>query len=332
MIYLFTALYTEAEIFIKRFHLEKNLKNIRFQEFYQENAGIRLTITGVGEIAAAAAVSSVCTASQPQEGDILLNIGTCAHLAGKDGVFVCNKITEQASGKTFYPDLLYRHDLQEEAVVTGMLPCNRKLVEISFGSECTMSDKQSCNGKGHPVSEGLSCNSEEHSATFMFSGNVDRGHEKSPVESISGTLYDMEAAAIYHAGSYFFGPHQMMFLKVVSDAGIAKEVSKEAVERCMEMNQTLLFDFIGEISAIIHKNQEKENNFQQEKTQMEILCRDLHCSKVMGDSLRQHIHYWELTGMDYISAIQDMYREGLLPGRDKREGKLCFEELKRRLF
>lgn len=277
MIYLFTALYTEAEIFIKRFHLEKNLENTRFQEFYQEEAGIRLTITGVGEIAAAAAVSSVCTAYQPQEEDMLLNIGTCAHLAGKAGAFVCNKIIEQASGKTFYPDLLYRHGLPEEAVVTGMLPCNQK-------------------------------------------------------ESIGGNLYDMEAAAIYQAGSYFFAPHQMVFLKVVSDAGSAKEVSKEMVKHCMEINQMLLFDFIEKISAITHKNQGKENTFRQEEMQVETLCRDLHCSKVMGDSLRQHIHYWKLIGMDYISVIQDMYREGLLPSKDKREGKLRFEELKRRLF
>lgn len=295
MIYLFTALYAEAEIFIKRFHLEKNLKNTRFQEFYQEQAGIRLTITDVGEIAAAAAVCSTCSTFQPREGDILLNIGTCAHLAGKDGVFVCNKIIEQASGKTFYPDLLYRHGLREDTIVTGMLPCNRE--------ENTKSEMVLCNG------------SEE-----MSKGNVGRN------------LYDMEAAAIYQAGSYFFAPHQMIFLKVVSDAGMAKEVSKEKVKRCMEVNQVVLFDFIEKISAITHNNHGKEDAFQQEEIQVETLRRDMHCSKVMGDSLKQHIHYWELAGINYVSVIQDMYKNSLLPCRDKREGKLRFEELKRRLF
>ncbi|MDE6568236.1 MAG: spore photoproduct, partial [Lachnospiraceae bacterium] len=155
MIYLFTALYAEADLFIKKYHLEKNLENTRFQEFYQEEYGIRLTITGVGEIAAASAVSSVCSIYKPMKGDILLNIGTCAHLAGKEGVFLCNKIIEQATGKTFYPDLLYRHTLQEETIVTGMQPYNQ----------------------------------EEHIR--------------------HGNLYDMEAAAIYQAGSYFFAPHQI---------------------------------------------------------------------------------------------------------------------------
>ena len=290
MIYLFTALHAEADLFIKRFHLEKNLSNARFQEFYQEHADIRLTITGVGEIAAAAAVSSVCTAYKPNKGDILLNIGTCAHLTGNNGVFVCNKIIELATGKTFYPDLLYCHALQEETIVTGMLPCNqeeyRKSVDI----------------------------------------------ERSLAENSSGNLYDMEAAAIYQAGSYFFGPHQMMFLKVVSDTGLAKEVSKEKVKHCMETNQEPLFKFIEEISIIAQENKQRDNIFQQEEVQMETLYTDLHCSKVMRDSLKQHIHYWELAGIDYVSVIQDMYRGGLLPCRDKREGKLCFEELKRKLF
>ncbi len=273
MIYLFTALYCEADLFIKNYYLEKNLANIRFQEFYQEKSGIRLTITGVGEIAAAVAVSSICTAYQPKEEDFLLNIGVCNQQTGKEGIFVCNKIIEQASNKTFYPDLLYRHGLPEETIVTGM-----------------------------------------------------------QTESISDNLYDMEAAAIYQAGSYFFAPHQMMFLKLISNAETAQEVSGENVKHCMESNWDILFRIIEMISVVTQKSQKRETAFWQEKTQLTRLCHDLHCSKVMEDSLKNHIHYWELAGIDYVSVIQDMYREGLLPCRDKREGKLRFEEVKKRLF
>lgn len=277
MIYLFTALYCEADLFIKKFRLEKNLENLRFQEFYQEEAGIRLTVTGVGEIAAATAVSSICATYKPQEGDMLLNVGTCAHIHGNHGVFLCNKILEQATGKTFYPDLLYRHHLQEERIVTGMLPCNSE-------------------------------------------------------ENLDGTLYDMEAAAIYQAGTYFFGPHQMLFLKVVSDQGAAAKVSKENVHHLMETYQETLFDFIKGLPAIAYGDQRNAEDLQQKELRMETLCADLHCSKAMRDALRQHIHYWELAGREYASVIGEMYREGLLPCKDKREGKLCFEEIKRRLF
>ncbi|MDE6852028.1 MAG: hypothetical protein K2J67_06005 [Lachnospiraceae bacterium] len=308
MIYLFTALYCEAEIFIKQFHLEKNLENSRFQEFYGEKAGIRLTVTGVGEIAAASAVSSVCTTYKPQEGDILLNIGTCAHLAGNNGVFVCNKIIERATGKTFYPDLLYHHGLREEAIVTGMLPCNR-----DKGME----------------SETLLCNGNENMELKMPSSN---GSGEMLVENLGGNLYDMEAAAVYQAGSYFFGPHQMMFIKVVSDKGMAKKISKEKMKHCMEANQKILFDYMEGLPANIFRNQQKANGLPQGGIPMETLCADLHCSKVMRDSLRQHVHYWELAGSNYASVVQEMYREGMLPCKDKREGKLRFEELKRRLF
>lgn len=277
MIYLFTALYCEADIFIKKFRLEKILENVRFQEFYQEEAGIRLTVTGVGEIAAATAVSSVCATYKPQEEDMLLNVGTCSHIAGNPGVFLCDKILEQATGKTFYPDILYRHNLQEESIVTGMLPCNSE-------------------------------------------------------ENFDGNLYDMEAAAIYQAGAYFFGPHQMMFLKVVSDQVAAAEVSKENVHHLMETYQETLFDFIGGLPAITYGDHRNAEVLQQKEIQMETLCADLHCSRAMRDALRQHIHYWELAGREYVSVIRDMYREGRLPCKDKREGKSCFEEIKRRLF
>lgn len=42
-----------------------------------------------------------------------------------------------------------------------------------------------------------------------------------PENGAGARLYDMEAAAVYQAGAYYFGPHQMTFLKVVTDHGVA---------------------------------------------------------------------------------------------------------------
>lgn len=286
MIYLFTALYCEAAVFIRQLHLEKNLENTWFQEFTNETSGIRLTITGVGGIAAAAAVGSICTKYKPGGEDVLLNIGTCAHKEGSSGIFVCNKLIEQTTGKTFYPDILYSHDFEEETIVTGMLP-------------------QNCERNGAGTSAMI----------------------------LDGNLYDMEAAAIYQAGSYFFGPHQMVFLKVVSDDGRAKEISEKQVEDLMESCQDRLFDFITQLSVMFHENDRKKSCARQDMELMtERLCRDMHCSKAMRDLVEQHIHYLSLSGTDWSFVIQNMYREGLLPCKDKREGKQCFEELKRRLL
>lgn len=286
MIYIFTALYCEAHIFIKRFNLKKNPGNTWFQEFNNETEDIRLTVTGVGEINAAIAVSSVCSVYRPKQKDVLFNVGICAHMTDSDGIYLCNKIIEQTTGKTFYPDMLYRHDFCETAIITGMQPWT-----------------------GENGSIGL------------------------PDAILDGSLYDMEAAAIYQAGSCFFGPHQMMFLKVVSDRGEVKEVSEKQTEHLMEKYQDCIVDYIRQIQMITQTNRGQENCLRrEEEALLEKLCTDMHCSKAMRDSLRQYIRYLTLEGREYGFVIQDMYEKGLLPCKDKREGKLRFEELKRRLF
>ena len=70
MIYIFTALYCEAHIFIRHFNLIKNQQGTWYQKFYNETTGILLTVTGVGEIAAAAVVGSVCSIYKPTQNDL----------------------------------------------------------------------------------------------------------------------------------------------------------------------------------------------------------------------------------------------------------------------
>ncbi len=281
MVYIFTALYCEAQIFIRQFHLAKNLENRWFQEFQNESASMRLTITGVGELAAAAAVSSICSMYRPTPSDLLLNVGICAHTARKEGIFICNQILELATGKTFYPDMLYRHPFCESAIVTGMMPWQAGKTPGTFGE----------------------------------------------------TLYDMEAAAVYQAGIRFFAPHQMIFLKIVSDHGNAADVSKEQATLLMQNAQERIFDLIMQTAAITQKHSSHNDELCEEDLQrFETFCADLHCSKAMRDSMRQYIRYLALSGMDYIGMIQELYDKKLLPCKDKKEGKQRFEEFKRKLF
>lgn len=279
MVYIFTALYCEAHIFIRQFHLVKNQECTWFQEFYNESAGIRLAVTGVGEIAAAAVVGSVCSTYKPTPGDLLLNVGICAHTTEKNGIFLCNKIIESATGKTFYPDMLYRHNFCEGTIVTGMLPWNG----------------------GNDVTD--------------------------------ENLYDMEAAAVYQAGIHFFGPHQMSFLKIVSDSGVIDKVSNEQAAHLMEKYQDCIYDYIHQIASIAQENECGRHALcQEEEIRLQTFCADLHCSRAMSDSMRQLIRYLTLAGIDYASIIQDMYENNLLPCKDKKEGKVRFEEFKRRLL
>lgn len=275
MIYIFTALYCEAHIFIKHFHLKKIMKSTHFQQFTNESSQILLTITGTGEIDAACAVSSVCTEHSPAQQDFLLNIGICACAEKQNEIFFIHKLVEQTSGKTFYPDILYCHNFREATLITGMVPQK----------------------------------------------NCEKG---------SGLLlHDMEAAAIYQAGAYFFAPHQMVFIKIISDAGEDSRLSGEFVKQIMETHKEKLCAYIHQLLQI---NQAKHTGQTVLDKHFSQLCADLHCSKAMRDALYKYLHYAALAGIDYLAVIQKMYQENKLPCKDKREGKQRFEEFKQQLL
>ena len=191
MIYLFTALYPEAQGLISRYHLKKEISSgLRFQTFYNEKEGIRLTVTGAGEIAAACAVSSICLKYRAGVGDFLVNLGICGADATRGSLFFCHKLIEQATGKTFYPDILYAHECLEGTLITSPTVQKQEEMQESITQQKTQDT----------------------------------------------VLYDMEAAAVYQAGSYFFGPHQMSFLKVVSDFGEEQRIVLNDVVAIMDAN------------------------------------------------------------------------------------------------
>jgi len=282
MIYIVTAMYAEARPFIESFKLKKDISQTRFQVFRSREAEICLLISGTGPIAAAVAVSSVLAQSRTGREDFLVNAGICACIQGRfrqGDIFLCSKIRELASGRTFYPDLLYRHEFREAQIVTGVKPYD--------GTE--------------PGDEGF-------------------------------YLYDMEAAAVYQAGAFFLGPHQMSFLKVISDDGNAQDVTSERIRYLMDGNMEGIADYIARLQSAAGKQRREEGFLEDAQELFERLCADLHCSRVMSEALRQHMRYFVLAGADFKTVIEELYREGKLPCKDKREGKQRFEELRERLL
>lgn len=304
MIYVVTALYQEAHGFIRELELKKNTAYAPFEVFDNENAGIRLVVTGVGEIAAAAVVAAVCAQDGADAADFLINIGCCAAAnAGADSgcetvdsgmdsgygeanaaqigdLYVCHKITEQATGKTFYPDILYRHPWKERELVTGMQPLQRAAAH--------------------------------------------------------GALYDMEAAAVYQAGIRFFSPDRMLFLKVVSDFGIAgqERMTAEALTGLLEQHVKEVAAFLTNLRASADEEETLRNDgiLQEDEAVLERLFAALHCSQTMRASARQYITYAALTGYDWKAELEEWYARGLLPCKDRREGKVRLEELKQVLL
>lgn len=298
MIYVMMALYQEAHGLIRELELKKNTAYAPFEVFDNESAGIRLVVTGVGEIAAAAATAAVCARDGADAADFLVNIGCCAaggcepadrdmdsgygaaHAAQIGDLYVCHKITEQATGKTFYPDILYRHPWKERELVTGMQPLQRAAAH--------------------------------------------------------GALYDMEAAAVYQAGIRFFSPDRMFFLKVVSDFGIAGQERMTA-----EVLTGLLEQHVKEVAAFLTNLREAADEeetlrsggiLQEDEAVLEQIFAALHCSQTMRASARQYITYAALTGYDWKVELEEWYARGLLPCKDRREGKVRLEELKQVLL
>ena len=298
MIYVVTALYQEAHGFIRELELKKNTAYAPFEVFDNESAGIRLVVTGVGEIAAAAATAAVCARDGADASDFLINIGCCAtgccepadrdmdsgygaaHAAQIGDLYVCHKITEQATGKTFYPDILYRHPWKERELVTGMQPLQRAAAH--------------------------------------------------------GALYDMEAAAVYQAGIRFFSPDRMLFLKVVSDFGIAgqERMTAEALTGLLEQHVKEIAAFLTNLREAADEEETLRNDgiLQEDEMVLERLFAALHCSQTMRASARQYITYAALTGYDWKAELKEWYARGLLPCKDRREGKVRLEELKQVLL
>ncbi len=308
MIYIFTALYSEAHCMIRQFHLTKILENTHFQQFSNESEQILLTVCGVGEIAAATAVSSVCTKYPPARSDFLLNVGSCGCAEKQTGVFLIHKLIEQATGKTFYPDILFRHEFDEATLVTNMVPWKNPEDETNSHMKIQIG---------------------ESSDKVMYNMRAEKFSDKA--------MYDMEAAAIYQSGSCFFAPYQMIFLKVISDSGESVRLSDRYIKDMMECYKEKICAFIRQLMQITKQESMTALNrqFPNEHANgqwFHNLCADLRCSKAMEDSLSKYLHYAALAGIDYKAAVQRMYEEKKLPCKDKKEGKKRFEEFKQQLL
>lgn len=287
MIYIFMALYAEAKPLIEKLDLKKINSRFKFTQYASPE--ICLTITGVGSIAASTAVGAVCASRDIGETDILVNIGSCAGSASSlHGIYLIHKITDAVTGRTYYPDMLYKHMFKEAEIVT--IP--------------SVKTKE----KSKPVSSPT-------------------------LELASALLCDMEAAAIYQAGSYFLGPHQMQFLKVVSDEGNGEAVTPDMLMECMRMHVDAMISFFDTLQAITKERKEQELVFSEMETGWLVqLCEDLHCSAVMQASVEQLCRYWKLSGIDYVSHISEMYAQGVLPCKDKREGKRLIDVFRKELL
>lgn len=282
MVYVFCAFYGECSGLIKHYNLKKRQtdKYYRFDVFENENQPVRIILTGQGSVMAAAAVSGAASFFGIKAEDAIINVGTCAGDYEPGQIFICNKITEEATGRTFYPDMILRSGLPERELVTVPVVINKPI------------------------------------------------HEYVNKDSHNMALYDMEAAAIYQAANLYMGPHRMGFVKVVSDNGDIEGLTPDFIKKLMAEAVDEIASYVDMFVTDTHDMCRAEESTQFTNQ----LCKDLHCSKVMENQVRQLIKYLSLEGTDYMTYINRLYDEGRLPAHDKKNGKVCLDEIKRELL
>jgi nucleoside phosphorylase len=314
MLMIITALYCEAKPFIEQYHLKKNERHTKFQVFEKDE--ILLLITEPGSIAAAVGVSYLCTLHSPSASDFLVNIGVCGTWSADiapGSIFLCYKLTEEATNRSFYPDVVYRHPFEESSLVT--------VSSVVHASEFTAADTSDFTSG--PVSE--------------------RSLNRSAGLSEKGTLFDMEAAAIYQAASYFLQPHQLIFLKLVSDYGVA-EVQKQAAgskqesgvispDRITVMLQQQREGIVSFLNMLGQAGVVKEPVFTpEEEAVIKPFANALHCSVTMEYQLRQQLHYYKLVHGDITATICEFCFEVPLPCKSKKEGMKYLEQFRARII
>jgi hypothetical protein len=120
-VYIFTALPCEAKPLIAHFKLKKETSITPFAIY--SNGAIRLTVSGLGKSAMAAAVAYTYALFPTDKLAVMLNIGVAGHKDHALGtLFAAEKITDQDSNKSYYPQLVAELPFLTQQITTVSLP------------------------------------------------------------------------------------------------------------------------------------------------------------------------------------------------------------------
>ncbi len=115
--YYFAALLCEAKPLINYFKLKKEYSVNAFSIY--RNIDTTLTVTGVGKAAMAAGVGYTLALFPAKRLPILLNIGIAGHCTHELGTaFVIDKISDQETGRSYYPQLVTSPPCPTHTLVT----------------------------------------------------------------------------------------------------------------------------------------------------------------------------------------------------------------------
>jgi hypothetical protein len=172
--------------------------------------------------------------------------------------------------------------------------------------------------RSHPFNE----------SDIMTSGMVRSKFDGSFQNENGINLIDMEAAGVYQASIYDYQPHQLSFLKVVSDHGNSEKLNPEKVTCLMESHMDVITQWLKQRKQAVIL--EKPLFTMKEEQCMKVLADNIHCSVTMEYMLRQQLLYYKLLHGGFEKEIDEFCFDKKLPCNTKAEGKRYFDELKAR--
>jgi len=141
-------------------------------------------------------------------------------------------------------------------------------------------------------------------------------------------LADMEAAGVYRAGILFFQPHQMFFVKIVSDHLQPDKIDSNRANELIQKN-------IPEISAWITRLRSGMINTlplftPEEENILAEVSKNLRLTVSMQHRFRQAMHHYKLQYGSFSAHLSSYFqKEIVLPVENKYERKKCFERFMR---
>ena len=355
MIFIFAAHYGEVENIIKRKKMGKRKISFPFLQYFskglskakgesgegnaegnaerievsERRGDILLTLTGEGRNNAAAAVAATLAKEGAKRGDILLSIGSAAMLkaAGEDRLlgkwFLIHALEEGGSGRTFYPELLYRTDFPTARLITG-----DKVLRRSDATWATETKSYSSTEKEiSPASD----SGKENVSPFGTNEFVLMcGERPERMDTEETLLYDMESTAVFQSANAFLSLENLFFLRSATDFGVGENESgqlgsgktvPEMLREQMRKEEEKVFSFLSHVERLDaekEKEREKEETFLREST---TLAEELRLSFVLEKKLERLLSYAESLSSEWKSYFQKKREEGLLPCRDKRGGQ-----------
>lgn len=301
MVYIFCALFDEAAGIINKYGLKKQKEDprLKFDVFTAEGTDITLVLTGTGLMNAAVAAGSACSFYGIGPSDHIVNVGTCAGKEPVGTAVLADRIKNAATGRTFYPDMLLKTGLSERPLVT----CTRAITEKEM-PESIKDAAETGEDPGHEVTE----------------------------------IFDMEAAGIFEAAVFYTGQHCISIIKAVSDNGISETDDLTKIKEKIDTAMALAAEAVtGYIDLVVAEDREGNRKTaaltdSNEDLYIEKLSSDLKCSVTMEKRLRQIMRYAYLAGTDHRGVIASFYETGILPVKNKNDGKTVLENIAEKLL